>query len=610
MNFYYILISNWIVLLLIYSSSRFAFVLSNLTNLPNFSVWDFIEGIRFDLSVLAYINASYFFLISISSNSQKRRFFHFVKKSLFVVTNGTFIIWNNIDIVYFKFNLRRSSKEIFNLIENSKDIVELIPQFLLYYWPVTLLTAIQIWILVRANQNTSINPAKNLITYSIRIITIILTSILFARGGLQLKPIKPINAGEVFETPNNSIILNSPFYLIHTFQKNELKEIDTFSEDEISLIYQTTKHYKEKSLKHLNIVIIIIESLSKEFVGYYNNGVGFTPFLDELIKNSLVFENAFSNGLRSIDAVPAIISSIPNLMNDAFINSKYANNSVPSLSSILNKEGYKTSFFHGGKRGTMGFLGYCNKVKFNNYFGMEDFPENKFFDGDWGIYDEPFLNFSAEELKKGNKPFFATIFTLSSHPPYNLPPKYSNYFPKGNSDIHELIGYTDHSLKLFFDKIKHQDWFKETLFVITADHTSSEVFDSEYEGYLNRHKIPLLFHLGDNTLKGRNTKITQQIDIMPTILEIIGYNKPFFSFGKSVLQKESWAIIGSDHKKFLLTEKGILHKNINEIVNYKDSHLSERTNIDSNDSKKIKAIEQVYNNLMISNKLEIERKTN
>ncbi len=588
-------------MLLVYSVSRLAFALSNSSIFSSLSVLDYVEGIRFDLSVLAYINAAYFLLLSLCSNLKKDSVILFLNKLLFIFTNSSFIILNNIDIVYFKFNLRRSSDEIFNLVHKSKDIHELIPHFLLHYWPVTLLTAIQIWIIVRTNQNISIKPSKNHYFFGIRIFTVIVTSIVFARGGLQLKPIKPINAGEVFQTPNSAVILNTPFYLIHTFQKSEVERIDTFSEEEAELIFKTTKHFSKKNFRKSNVVIIMLESLSKEFVGFHNNGNGFTPFLDELMKNSLVFENAFANGLRSIDAVPAIVSSIPNLMNDPFINSKYSNNKVPSLSTILNTEGYKTYFLHGGKRGTMGFLGYCNQIEFNRYLGMEDFPDKRFFDGDWGIYDEAFLKFSASELNKIKQPFFATIFTLSSHPPYNLPQKYLDFFPKGKGKIHELIGYSDHSLKLFFDKINDQPWFKDTLFVVTADHTASESFNSRYGGYVNRHKIPLIFYRGDHSLKGKEVRITQQIDIMPTILDILGYNKPFFSFGKSALRNESWAVIGNDHEKFLITEEGILHKRENHIKQYRDFLLNEKINLDFNNSRMIKAIEQTHNNLMLSN---------
>ena len=234
MNFYYALISHWIVLLLVYSCSRIAFLASNFQSFPSFSYWDFIEGIRFDLSALAYINAIYFLLLSIPTNNKKRSAYYLVRKYFFIMTNSLFVILNNIDIVYFKFNLRRSSNEIFNLLENSQDILVLIPKFIVYYWPVTLLTIVQLWLLLRSTPSISMPPPKNLIFNVFRILTIIGSSILFARGGIQLKPIKPINAGEVFQSLNSALVLNTPFYLIHTFNKNELEKISEFSKSEIN----------------------------------------------------------------------------------------------------------------------------------------------------------------------------------------------------------------------------------------------------------------------------------------------------------------------------------------------------------------------------------------
>lgn len=255
----------------------------------------------------------------------------------------------------------------------------------------------------------------------------------------------------------------------------------------------------------------------------------------------------------------------------------------------------------------MGFLAFCNRSKFDYYFGMEDFPDQSFFDGSWGIYDEPFLEFSAEELNKAKQPFFATIFTLSSHPPYNLPKKYNGVFPKGKSKIHELIGYTDYSLKMFFKKIQNEKWFKNTIFIITADHTSSESFVPKYKSYLGRHQIPLIFYSGDNSLKGVNKKITQHIDIMPTILDYISCNKPFYSFGKSVFREYQWAIISKSDEKFLITNNGVLHKDKNTCKTYKNIELNEDTNTSTIDLLKMNAILQTFNNNMILNNLSVNK---
>jgi len=610
MNLSLSLIYKLLCLLVLYSITRIIFYTNNLSFFENVIFLDFIEGVRFDLSALIYINLLYFLFRFISFKYRNIDLIHNIGKYFFITSNTLFIILNNVDIVYYNFNLKRSSLDIFQIINKSNDIIYLIPQYLLYYWSITLVTIFQIYLLfiiIRISSRKLHLHLNNITLFFTNIIFLFGFLVIAARGGIQLKPIKPINAGEIFNSRNHDLILNTPFNIIHTLGKDELHIINDISENKIDKLYKTIKTYDGNNPKDINVVILIIESLSKEFIGYYNNQVGFTPFIDDLITKSLVFENAYANGLKSIDAVPAIISSIPSLMNEPFITSKYSNNSIDSLPSILNDQGYESFFFHGGRRGTMGFLAFCNRSKFDYYFGMEDFPDQSFFDGSWGIYDEPFLEFSAEELNKAKQPFFATIFTLSSHPPYNLPKKYNGVFPKGKSKIHELIGYTDYSLKMFFKKIQNEKWFKNTIFIITADHTSSESFVPKYKSYLGRHQIPLIFYSGDNSLKGVNKKITQHIDIMPTILDYISCNKPFYSFGKSVFREYQWAIISKSDEKFLITNNGVLHKDKNTCKTYKNIELNEDTNTSTIDLLKMNAILQTFNNNMILNNLSVNK---
>ena len=156
-----------------------------------------------------------------------------------------------------------------------------------------------------------------------------------ARGGTQLKPIKPISAGIWSNTENSVLILNTPFCIFHSFNSNDLDIHEYFSDEEIKKYYNNIVDLNnKKKFDNKNIVIIILESFSKEYVGYYNDGKGYTPFLDSLISHSLVMERAFSNGVKSIEALPSIISSIPTLMNNPFITSS-AISLVILSSSIL-----------------------------------------------------------------------------------------------------------------------------------------------------------------------------------------------------------------------------------------------------------------------------------
>ena len=351
-----------------------------------------------------------------------------------------------------------------------------------------------------------------------------------------------------------------------------------------------------------NVVIIIMESLSKEFVGYYND-TGLTPFLDSLSNHSLVFNNAFANGLRSIEALPAITASIPTLSNTPFITSSYSQNNFNSMASLLNKKGYSTSFFHGGTKGTMGFYGYCKKAGFKKYYGLEEYNNNQDYDGSWGIYDEPFFKFFANKLSAETKPFFSTIFSLSAHPPYSLPKKYLNNFKDGKLEIHKLIQYSDFSLKTFFNSIKNEKWFSNTIFVITADHTSPKSADSKYKNRIGRYSIPMLFYAPALNIKGVDSTITQQIDIMPTLLDLLNYEDDFFAFGESVFNKDGWAIHYNNKRYCLITENGIIN-NIDTIYNnYSSWKLKDSILINNISKNKLKAIKQVYSNTMNNNNL-------
>ena len=439
--------------------------------------------------------------------------------------------------------------------------------------------------------------------------------ILGARGGTQLKPIKPIHAGIFSNTQNSALILNTPFCILHSYFSKGLEKHNYFTKEELNKIYTTTHKFEDK-FQRKNIVIIILESFSKEYVGYYNKGNGYTPFLDSIIQHSLVMENGYANGVKSIEAVPSIISSVPTLMNEPFITSPYSTNSCNSIASLLKKEGYSASFFHGGARGTMGFYSYTQKAGFNNYFGIEEFLHEgggKEEDDDkvWGAYDGPFLKYFSEYLKKEQEPFVTTLFSITSHPPFTLPEEFKNTFPKGNNTYHETVGYTDQMLKEFFARSKKEEWYKNTLFVITSDHTSGSNSDPEYNNRVGRYAIPIIYFMGDSSLKGSNTTITQQIDIMPTILDMLNYNKEFFGFGKSIYEKsissnESWAISNLYYGEHLLThEKGFLIGREDEYTNFADKNLKEETKVNEDTIIFLKAIKQKYNNSLLDNKMNI-----
>ena len=600
------------LLLIIYFVSRLFFFINNFSsfNINESTSWltPFLESVRYDLSILLYINSLVLLLIFLPFNLRLKEWYQNLVGIVFLFVNIPFIILNNIDIEFFQYNQKRITSDFVDLLLLGNDTAQVLPSYLLTYWPILLLTLFQIYILFKHSDFKPKTVISNFKSFS-NSLMIFLISVLFfvvgARGGLQLKPINTINAGELSNPIFSNLILNTPFTFLHSFKSEKLVAYNYFSDQELNNAFSLSKNYSAKKQKDYNVVIIIMESLSKEFVGFHNDH-NLTPFLDSLMNHSLVFSNAYSNGLRSIEALPAITASIPTLSNTPFISSVYAQNKFNSLPSILSKKGYATSFFHGGTRGTMGFYGFAKKAGFQKYYGSEEYDNKDDYDGTWGIYDEPFFKFFAGKLKDENQPFFSTFFSLSAHPPYNLPNHHNSRFKEGDLKIHKLITYSDYSLKAFFYSIKNEDWFNNTLFVITADHTSPKSSDSIYKNKIGRYSIPMLFYTADKSLIGIDSIVTQHIDIMPTVLDILGYNKPFISFGESVFRKRGWAIHHNNNRYCLITQYGFLNNRNENYRTFSDWSFKNKLVNNNEDVILLKLFKQSYSSSMIKNKLTFE----
>ncbi len=364
----------------------------------------------------------------------------------------------------------------------------------------------------------------------------------------------------------------------------------------------------------MNVVFIIWESLSADFIGSLNDYPGYTPFLDSLIAQSLVFTHAYANAERSNKGIPAILSSFPSLMNTAYVSSSYQDNCITGISNYLKKLNYHSSFFHGGNRGTMNFYSYTKRIGFDAYYGREEFGDNTYYDGNWGIYDENFLQFFAGKLNEFPQPFMSVVLTISSHHPFTIPDKHKDKFKKSSSsEIAEAIGYSDYSLGEFFKKAARFPWFSNTLFVITADHPFklNEHVLTAYNEPENQFRVPIIFYCPGKIQMERSERIAQQVDIMPSVLDYVGFNECFNAYGISLFSESSNVSYQFDNNMYLIqedrnflvfdgkttvesytltTEERVAGKRIRH-EGVPSSHLE----------NKIKAIIQTYNSQLASN---------
>ena len=306
-----------------------------------------------------------------------------------------------------------------------------------------------------------------------------------------MKPLQLITASK-FTTPALfPLIYNTPFTILHTMKGDGLKPLHYFDHQKAKQYFDPVVEISSlKNQKKDNVIIIILESFSYDYVSCVSKKKGYTPFLDSLAAYSLLFDNAFANGKKSIEAVPSILASLPNLLEEPYITSQYGSNTIAGLPFVLKGKGYETSFFHGGRNGTMGFDNFCKAAGVQKYFGMNEYIGPEAYDGDWGIRDEEFLQFFAGELSKMKQPFFSSVFTISSHHPYTVPQKYKNRFRGGNLPIYKSIEYADYSLQQFFNRIKHEPWYNHTLFVFTADHAAQEE-DNSTKKRADLFRIPI-----------------------------------------------------------------------------------------------------------------------
>jgi phosphoglycerol transferase MdoB-like AlkP superfamily enzyme len=434
-------------------------------------------------------------------------------------------------------------------------------------------------------------------------------AVLAVRGGFQRVPINTLDAGAMTSSEEVAIILNTPFTIIKSLEKKNLEEYTFYQPRELKAIYDPIHHYKDAVFKKQNVVVIILESFAKEYTKLGRRS--YTPFLDSLMGKSLTCSNAFSNGTKSIEGIPAILCSLPSLHENPFINSIYCFNDQTSLATILGKEGYETAFFHGGINGTMSFDSWSKLAGYHSYFGKDEYNNNDDFDGFWGIWDEPFLQYSVREMSRIKQPFHTTVFTLSSHHPYQIPKKYAGKFPKGDLANSEAIAYADFALRKFFESAKKTNWYSNTLFVVTADHGSLSKAPF-WPDVVGNQCLPVLFFKGDNSLTGIHSKVFSQIDILPSVLQLIGYNKSFFSFGESYDSKTPGGDYFYANATHYLFGDSLLYcfnfPKLSVVYNYRsDSTLSTIvTNkyplLDSLQTIHYKAFMQTYNHTLIHNK--------
>jgi phosphoglycerol transferase MdoB-like AlkP superfamily enzyme len=526
-------------------------------------------GLVFDTAAILVTNSLYIVILLLTP---WRRLAQWV----YVVINAVALAVNLADCVYFRFTMRRTTTTVFNEFQNENNLAGVIGTEMVNHWYLVLLFIILVyamWKLYRS-PGKAVPVGKWWVWYPSQVLLLAACApfvVAGIRGGFAtaVRPITISNANQYVDRPiEAALVLNTPFSIYRTIGKDVFVVPNYFSDEKTLASIYTPIHTPNDSLAGANsslytlnsslkknVVVLIVESFGREYIGALNetleNGQykGYTPHVDSLVSHSTTFRYSFCNGRKSIDGMPSILSSIPMFVEPFFLTPA-SMNQVSGIASLLAGEGYETAFFHGAQRGSMGFMAFARSTGFQQYYGREDYNEDPRFGGDddfdgmWAIWDEPFLQYYATKMSEMKEPFMTAVFTASSHHPYHVPEQYKDVYPEEGIEIHKCIRYTDMAIGKFFEKASHEPWFKNTIFVLTSDHTNLSdhpFYQTDIGGFCS----PIIIYDPSQPVGEMQDKIAQQIDILPTVMGMLHYQKPYFGFGIDLLNtpaEDTWAV--------------------------------------------------------------------
>ena len=522
----------------------------------------FGAGLLFDTPAILYTNAIILLIFLLPLHWKETPAVYRVARWIYTIVNSIAVYMNLMDCVYFPFTGKRTTASVFAEFgnESTGEMLKIFGGQFLSHWYLVLLAALISWALwklfrpIPARVKKPAGLARYYLLRTVALVVAIPLCIGAIRGGFTkaTRPITISNANQYVNRPaETGIVLNTPFSIFRTLKKTPFAVPNYMSDKEAESLYSPVHVPGDTAaFTPRNVVVLILESYSKQHFGYYNKTLrggtykGFTPFLDSLITASaMTYKFSYANGRKSIEGMPSVLSSLPNFVEPLFLTPASLNAMSGLARELGENKGYTTAFFHGAQNGSMGFMAFARATGFQYYYGRDEFNADPNFNGDedfdgtWAIWDEEFFQFFAQQLEKMKQPFMTALFSASSHDPFAVPEKYEGRFPQGERPLQQCIAYTDYALKRFFETASRQPWFKNTLFVITADHVSQQI-DPFYCTTLGNYCVPIILYApGDPSLHGYDEQqVVEQIDIMPTVLGYLHYDQPYVAFGRDILR--------------------------------------------------------------------------
>jgi phosphoglycerol transferase MdoB-like AlkP superfamily enzyme len=508
-------------------------------------------AIRFDLKTIAIWYAPLYLLVGVGLWVRLKCWF-LVCKSVFIVLYALLLVFGVIAVFYYPISKSIVGIELFQML-GGQDVT-ILSSYLLDYWYAFILALLSLYTAsVVYSKLSFVVTKKQSAVYSLVSLSLI---VFLARGGIALKPLNILDGYAHLESNEVVTAITPAYVLLESYGKSTLEYTPYFSEEELQVsLADDIQVFNEREGQLPNICVILLESFGAEYTKINRSDrPSYTPFLDSLMNVSINFTNAYANGLRSMDAVASVFGGVPSLMKQPLIGSLYSTVELSALPAELDEQGYYSSFCHAADELSMGFKPFLLSQGLDDYLAKQQYPNQEDFDGTWGIFDLPYLQYVSEKLTEQHQPWISGIFTLSSHHPYTIPEKYKN-LPKGTSEIHQSVGYTDEALRQFFESAKNKSWFANTVFIITADHTSINQ-TKPHATYRGKYTVPLIIYSPSRYEARVDTSVAQHLDVHATVLQIAG-KKKFKSLGRSLLENNRRYSIQYDGNVYVCTSDSL-----------------------------------------------------
>ena len=596
----------------------------------------FITGLRFDLIVTVYVLLPLVIGLLFKKGLSNRK--SYTVWLTFVSSVMIFLAIVELDF-YHEFHTRLNSLVFEYMKEDPTTVLSMI----WYGFPVVTYLII-IGLMITAlffifTVNSRINQAKSTdkTRYSLRMtafLVVLLISVVSARGTLRQGP--PLRWGDAFQSNYlfaNHLGLNGVYTLAKAvigtkkgdnkwLKKMPLADADSTVEEmiltpsdqlidpEYSPVLRSYHAHVGLTQKPLNVVFILMESFSGEYVGALGHDEGITPEFDKLAKQGLLFNRFFSNGTHTHQGMFASLACFPNLPHYEYLMQQpEGSNHFSGLIQMTADRGYQSMYVYNGDFAWDNQKGFFGAQGMQRFIGRHDFVNPVFSDPTWGVSDQDMFDRAAEELQKmpKDKPFFAFLQTLSNHTPYALPTQLPIAKVTGHGELNEhltAMRYADWALGQFFKKVMKSDYVDNTLFVLVGDHgfsTPNQVTDID----MLKFHVPLLI-IGPDVVKKyghSNSTVGAQVDIAPTVAGLMGGDTTYNCWGRDLLNinDAGFAVIkpsGSDPTTAIIDDNKVLVKSTDNTASLYNYELlpkaSANTLHDAADTEKLDHLLDAY----------------